>query len=127
MYDKSRHDNMHPPLTLSRFLLFVKKIRLVPAFGFSCPVFLPFVINNYVGFDGYYFIIVLAVVLANLFVIPRFSYYGAAMVTVLTEGLVLVITTFFIFRLIKIFPSLTHFPKTIFQLISLVKKKKGNS
>ncbi len=66
-------------------------------------------------------------VLANLFVIPRFSYYGAAMVTVLTEALVLAITTFFIFRLIKIFPSMTHFPKTIYQLVSLIKKKKGRS
>lgn len=64
---------------------------------------------------------------ANLFVIPRFSYYGAAMVTVLTEALVLVITTLFIFRLIKIFPSLTHFPKTVYQLVGLIKKKKGRS
>jgi len=60
-------------------------------------------------------------VLANLLVIPRFSYYGAATVTILTETLVLFITFFFIFRLLKIIPSLFHFPKTLLQLI----KQKG--
>lgn len=60
-------------------------------------------------------------VLVNLLVIPRFSYYGAAMVTILTEALVLFITLFFIFRLLKIVPSLFHFPKTLVQLI----KQKG--
>lgn len=59
-------------------------------------------------------------VLANLLVIPQFSYYGAAMVTVLTEGLTLVITSFFIFRLIKIIPTFKEAPKT---LISLIKKR----
>jgi O-antigen/teichoic acid export membrane protein len=60
-------------------------------------------------------------VLANLIIIPRLSYYGAALVTVLTEGLVLVITMFFIARFLKITPSLFTFPKTLFQLI----KNKG--
>jgi len=60
-------------------------------------------------------------VLVNLLVIPRFSYYGAAMVTILTEALVLFITLFFTFRLLKIVPSLFHFPKTLLQLI----KQKG--
>jgi len=60
-------------------------------------------------------------VLVNLLVIPRFSYYGAATVTILTEALVLFITLFFTFRLLKIVPSLFHFPKTLLQLI----KQKG--
>ena len=68
-----------------------------------------------------YFFIALAAlifnVFANLIVIPKFSFYGAATVTVLTEGLVLLITTAFIFRLIKIIPSLVQFPKTAIQLI----------
>jgi len=55
--------------------------------------------------------------LANFFVIPQFSYYGAAIVTVLTEGLVLLITSFFVHRLIKVTPTLTEFPKTIVALI----------
>jgi len=59
-------------------------------------------------------------VLLNLLVIPHFSYYGAAMVTVLTEGLTLVITSFFIFRLIKIIPTFRGAPKT---LISLIRKR----
>ncbi|PIS14211.1 hypothetical protein COT65_00220 [Candidatus Shapirobacteria bacterium CG09_land_8_20_14_0_10_47_13] len=53
----------------------------------------------------------------NLLVIPRFSYFGAAWVTVLSEGLVLMITTFFIFRILKIIPSIFEFPKTALQII----------
>ncbi len=60
-------------------------------------------------------------VLTNLLVIPKFSYYGAALVTVLTEGLVLIINSFFISRLLKITPSLLTFPKTLVQLF----KQKG--
>jgi O-antigen/teichoic acid export membrane protein len=60
-------------------------------------------------------------VFVNLLVIPRFSYYGAAVVTVLTEGLILIITSSFIFRLIKIIPSPFVFSKTIVQLF----KQKG--
>ena len=59
-------------------------------------------------------------IVANLVVIPKFSYYGAAMVTVLTEGLILIITSTFIFRLIKIIPSLTDSPRT---LVNLIRKK----
>lgn len=72
----------------------------------------------------YFFIALTALifnVFANLMVIPRFSYYGAAAVTALTEGLLLLITTIFIFRLLKIIPSVVQFPKTAIQLI----KQKG--
>ena len=76
------------------------------------------------GKQRWYFLVASAAltfnVLANLLVIPRFSYYGAAMVTVLTEGLTLVITSFFIFRLIKIIPNFRGAPKT---LISLIRKR----
>lgn len=58
---------------------------------------------------------------ANLVIIPRFSYFGAAWVTVLTEGLVLSITTIFIFRLLGVVPSMVNFPKTAVQLL----RKKG--
>jgi O-antigen/teichoic acid export membrane protein len=60
-------------------------------------------------------------VIANLIIIPRLTYYGAALVTVFTEGLVLVITMFFISRFLKIIPSFFVFPKTLCQLI----KNKG--
>ena len=60
-------------------------------------------------------------VIANLIIIPHLSYFGAALVTVLTEGIVLIITMFFIFRLLKIVPSFFGFPKTLLQLI----KNKG--
>lgn len=60
-------------------------------------------------------------VIANLLIIPRFSYYGAALVTTLTESLVLIITTVFIFRLIGIIPSPFQFPKTVIEFI----KKRG--
>jgi len=73
---------------------------------------------------SYFFVALVALifnVLANLIIIPQFSYFGAAAVTVLTEGLVLLITTFFVFRLTKIIPSLIQFPRTAIQLI----KQKG--
>ncbi|HUS60032.1 MAG TPA: flippase [Nevskiaceae bacterium] len=72
----------------------------------------------------YFFVALIALifnVFANLFVIPRFSYFGAATVTILTEALVFLITTFFIFKLLKIIPSFISFPKTVLQLI----KQKG--
>ena len=73
------------------------------------------------GKQNNYFKVALAAlvfnILANLLVIPYLSYYGAALVTVLTEGLTLIITTFFIFRFLKIVPSLFSFPGTLKQLI----------
>lgn len=72
----------------------------------------------------YFFVALVSLVfnfLTNLWIIPRFSYFGAATVTVLTEALVLVITTFFVFRLLKFWPSLSRFPQTACQLF----KKKG--
>jgi O-antigen/teichoic acid export membrane protein len=72
-----------------------------------------------------YFLVAMAAllfnVMANLIMIPLWSYYGAAVVTILTEGLVLVITSFFIFRLLGIVPSLKKFPGTLVQLF----KEKG--
>jgi len=68
----------------------------------------------------YFFVAFLALafnIVVNFLVIPRFSYFGAAVTTILTEGLVLIITTFFIFRLVGIFPSLTSVFKTTKKLI----------
>jgi len=56
-------------------------------------------------------------IVANLIVIPKFSYYGAAVVTIFTEGFVLIMTSFSVFRLIRFVPSLRSFPKTIKELI----------
>jgi len=56
-------------------------------------------------------------VIANALVIPRYSYYGAAMITILTEGLVLIITSIFIFRLLKIIPSPFKFPRTVIDFV----------
>lgn len=74
----------------------------------------------------YFFVALIALifnVFANLFVIPKFSYFGAATVTILTEALVFLITTFFIFKLLKIVPSFISFPKTVLQLV----KQKGKN
>lgn len=72
-----------------------------------------------------YFLVALSALIfnlsANLILIPRFSYFGAATVTILTEALVLLITTIFVFRILKFLPSLISFPKTAVQLI----KQKG--
>jgi O-antigen/teichoic acid export membrane protein len=56
-------------------------------------------------------------IIANLNVIPRFSYYGAATVTIFTETIILTLTTLLLHRLMKFFPSLLHFPKTIGKII----------
>lgn len=68
----------------------------------------------------YFFIALSALVfnvIANALVIPQYSYYGAAVITILTEGLVLIITTIFIFRLLKIIPSPFKFPKTVIEFV----------
>lgn len=56
-------------------------------------------------------------IVANFLIIPKFSYYGAAVVTIFTEGFVLIITSLSVFRLIRFFPSFKVFPKTIKELI----------
>lgn len=56
-------------------------------------------------------------VVANSLVIPYYSYYGAAMVTILTEGIVFVVTSIFIFRLLGFVPSPFRFPQTIVKFI----------
>ncbi|MFC1727192.1 flippase [Patescibacteria group bacterium] len=60
-------------------------------------------------------------VLSNYFTIQRYSYFGAAVITVLTEGLILIVTSFYILKLINFVPSLTTFPSTLIELL----KKKG--
>ncbi len=56
----------------------------------------------------------------NLFFIPRFSFYGAAVVTVATESLVFFLTSFYLLRKFSLFPIFTS-PQTISELI----KKRG--
>lgn len=68
----------------------------------------------------YFFIALSALifnVVANALVIPLYSYYGAATVTILTEGIVLIITSIFIFRLLGFIPSPFRFPRTIIDFI----------
>ena len=52
----------------------------------------------------------------NLILIPRYSYVAAAVVTITTEGLVLVLTSFYLARKFSLQPSFT-FPKTLIELI----------
>lgn len=116
-------------LTQQRFLEFFDSISVLKIL--SLAIFFSY-FNHLTGYtivslgrQNNYFKVALAAllfnVLANLLIIPKFSYYGAAIITVLTEGLVLFITTFFIFRFLKIVPSVFNFPATLKQLI----KKKG--
>jgi O-antigen/teichoic acid export membrane protein len=69
------------------------------------------------GKQRIYFFIALAAlifnVVANALVIPYFSFYGAAAVTILTEALVLTATNIFLYRLMGFLPSPYQFPKTI--------------
>lgn len=66
-------------------------------------------------------------VLANLVVIPRFSYFGAAVVTLLTEAGILLITTIFTFRFLGFLPSLKRFPQTAMEIITGLFKSTRNS
>lgn len=54
---------------------------------------------------------------ANFIFVPRYSYTAAAVITVATELLVLLISTIVIWKNIGMLPSLFSFPKTISELI----------
>jgi O-antigen/teichoic acid export membrane protein len=73
------------------------------------------------GHQRFYLLIAIAAltfnVVANLLIIPLFSYFGAAWVTVFTEGLILVIAFLFISRLLNYVPSFLLFPKTVIELL----------
>jgi len=115
-------------LTQQKFIEFADAVVVLRIL--SLAVFLAY-FNHLTGYTiialgrqrSYFFVALTALIFnvtANLFFIPRFSYYGAATVTILTEAIVLVITTIFIFRLLKFIPSFFSFPKTAVQLMKQV-------
>ncbi len=117
-------------ITQRRLLEFSDSIGVLRLLGLA--LFLAY-LNHLTGYTivalgkqrRYFFIALGALVfnvVANVLVIPQFSYYGAATVTILTEGLVLIATTVFIFRLLGIIPSPFQFPKTVVEFI----KDRGN-
>lgn len=55
---------------------------------------------------------------ANLLAIPAFSFFGAAWVTFLTEGLVFCLTSIFVAKTLRFVPSFLSFPKTGWELIN---------
>lgn len=67
------------------------------------------------------FIALLVNVIGNLLLIPRFSSLGAAIMTIVTEGSVFLLSTFAIYRYTHIAPSLRSLPETI----SLALKTRG--
>jgi len=108
-----------------RLVEFSDSILVLRILGFA--LFLAY-LNHLTGYTivalgkqrRYFFIALGALVfnvIANALVIPRYSYYGAATVTILTEGLVLITTSIFIFRLLKIIPSPFKFPRTVIDFI----------
>lgn len=112
-------------LTQQRFLEFTDSVLVLRIL--SLALFLAY-FNHLTGYTivalgkqrPYFFIALVSLVfniIANSMIIPRFSYSGAATVTILTEAIVLVMTTVFVYRLIKVMPSLVQFPRTILQLI----------
>jgi len=112
-------------LTQQRFAEFADSISVLKIL--SLAIFFSY-FNHLTGYTivglgkqrSYFSVALLALlfnVAANFIIIPRLSYYGAALITVLTEGLILIITTVFIARFLKITPSLFEFPKTLCQLI----------
>ncbi len=112
-------------ITQRKFLEFSDSIVVLRLLGFA--LFLAY-FNHLTGYTivalgkqrRYFFIALGALifnVVTNALVIPKFSYYGAAVVTILTEGLVLIITSVFVFRLLGFLPSLFQFPKTVIEFI----------
>jgi len=112
-------------LTQSRFVEFQDAVPVLRIL--SLAMFVAY-FNHLTGFTivalgkqrSYFFVALGALVfnlIVNWLVIPRFSYFGAAWVTLLTESLVLVVTTVFVFRLINLLPSLLSFPKTIGKIV----------
>jgi len=74
-----------------------------------------------IGRQRSYFFVALAALafnfFTNLIIIPRFSYFGAAFVTIANEILVAFLTTYLIFRWTKIVPSFSRFPRTALDFI----------
>jgi len=112
-------------MTQSRFNEFQEAVVVLRILGLA--LFLAY-LNHLTGYTivalgrqrRYFFLALSAVifnVVANLLVIPRYSFYGAAVVTVLTESLMLLITTVYIFRLLKIIPTPFKSPQTIVDFI----------
>lgn len=62
-------------------------------------------------------------ILSNWIFIPLYSYKAAAVITIATEGLVLVLSSVVVWKTIGVFPTLFSFPKTLVLLI----KTKGKS
>lgn len=56
-------------------------------------------------------------VLLNLWLIPAFSFFAAAWVTFLTEGLVFLLTSIFIAKTLSFVPNFLSFPKTGWELM----------
>lgn len=55
--------------------------------------------------------------IANLLLIPRYSFYAAAWITVATEGLVFCLTSLMVYRQTKIIPNFLTFPKTAREIV----------
>lgn len=112
-------------ITQKRLLEFTDSIAVLRLMGLA--LFLAY-LNHLTGYTivalgkqrRYFFIALGALVfnvIANVLVIPHYSYYGAAVVTIFTEGLVLIITSIFIFQLLGFIPSPFRFPKTIIEFV----------
>ncbi|MBU1127030.1 flippase [Patescibacteria group bacterium] len=112
-------------ITQSRFSEFFDSILIMRFL--SVAIFFSY-LNHITGYTivalgkqrQYFFIAAASVVfnvLINLFVIPRFSYNGAAMVTILTEFLVFIATTTFVFKTFGFSPSIKRLPKALVELV----------
>ncbi len=61
-----------------------------------------------------YLFSVLVNVVGNLFLIPRYSYIGASIATIFTEGLVCFLAFFVVYKYLRLLPSLNIFIKSVF-------------
>lgn len=57
-------------------------------------------------------------IIINWMLIPHYSYLGASWITVATEGFVFILSSAAVFKVLRFYPSLFSFPKTIYSLLS---------
>lgn len=63
-------------------------------------------------------------IVLNLVFVPRYSFYGSAVITLLTEVFVLLVSTVAIVKTIKYTPSFLSFPSTLLQINRIYSTKK---
>lgn len=121
------------PVVLGTFFLAKDIVHIIsgPEFSASIPVLRILVFSLACIFFGHFFNMILIVghmqkklmqallfvaafnIIFNLFIVSRYSYFGAATAAVLTEGLVVTLTGFLVYRNLHFFPQFAGIGKVL--------------